>query len=249
VGLTSLSARTWTELSTDRPPLVCVPLGSCEQHGPHLPLDTDTVVAEALAAGLAQRRGDVLVGPSLTVTASGEHAGFTGTLSIGTAVLTDVLVELARSADWAAGLVLVNGHGGNRDAVAAAVRTITAEGRAVLPWWPAVAGGDAHAGITETSLMLALEPTAVRVDRAVAGPVAPLDELAPALRSGGVRAVSANGVLGDPTGASAQHGRVLLAALVDDLVATVAAWRAADGGRRAARPRSTHPPPAAGRTA
>jgi creatinine amidohydrolase len=156
-----LSSRTWTELAADRSPLVCVPVGSCEQHGPHLPLDTDTVIAEALATALAERRPDVVVGPTLAVTASGEHAAFPGTLSIGTAVLTDVLVELARSADWSAGLVLVNGHGGNRHAVDAAVGTIVDEGRAVLAWWPAVPDGDAHAGVTETSLMLALAPAAV----------------------------------------------------------------------------------------
>jgi len=159
-----------------------------------------------------------------------------------------VLVELARSADWTAGLVLVNGHGGNREAVTAAVRTITAERRAVLAWWPAVAGGDAHAGNTETSLMLALDPSAVRSDRAVAGQAAPLGELAPALRSGGVRAVSANGVLGDPTGASAEHGRALLAALVDDLVATVAAWRPEGGPTSDARSRPDHRSSSAGRT-
>ena len=144
-----------------------------------------------------------LVGPPLTVTASGEHAGFPGTLSIGTAVLTDVLVELARSADWAAGLVLVNGHGGNATPSTPPSRTLAAEGRAVLAWWPAVAGGDAHAGRTETSLMLALDPPAVRLERAARRRRrAPIGELAAGCGRGGVRAVSANGVLGDPAGAT-----------------------------------------------
>jgi mycofactocin system creatininase family protein len=222
-----LSSRTWTELAAGRSPLVCVPVGSCEQHGPHLPLDTDTVIAEALAAALAARRPDVVVGPTLAVTASGEHGAFPGTLSIGTAVLTDVLIELARSADWAAGLILVNGHGGNRHAVDAAVGTLSAEGRAALAWWPAVADGDAHAGVTETSLMLALDPAAVRLERAAAGSTEPIGRLAARLRTEGVRAVSPNGVLGDPAGATPEHGRRLLAALVDDLTAAVAAWRKA----------------------
>ena len=81
-------------------------------------------------------------------------------------LLADVLVEIARSADWAGGLVLVNGHGGNRAGVDAAVRRITDDGRAVLSWWPRVEGGDAHAGRTETSIMLALAPDAVRLEHA-----------------------------------------------------------------------------------
>ena len=220
-----LSSRTWTELAADRPPLVCVPVGSCEQHGPHLPLDTDTVIAQALAGALAERRPDVVVGPTLAITASGEHAAFPGTLSIGTAALTNVLIELARSADWAVGLVLVNGHGGNRHAVDAAIGTIAAEGRAALAWWPSIPDGDAHAGLTETALMLALDPTAVRLERAAAGSTEPIERLADRLRTEGVRAVSPNGVLGDPAGATVEHGRRLLAALVDDLTAAVGAWR------------------------
>ena len=68
-------------------------------------------------------------------------------------------------------------------------------------------GGDAHAGRTETSLVLAIAPELVRLDRAEPGCPTPLAELLPALESGGVRAVSANGVLGDPAGASAGEGR------------------------------------------
>ena len=133
-----LAETTWIDAANgDPPPLLAVPVGSCEQHGPHLPLATDTIIAEALAGELARRRPDVVVGPTLTVTASGEHAGFAGTLSIGTAAMSQLVVELVRSADWAAGVVLVNGHGGNADAVDRAVATLAAEGRDVLSWWPA----------------------------------------------------------------------------------------------------------------
>ena len=214
-----LTSQTWTDLVDEAPSVICIPVGSCEQHGPHLPLDTDTVVAEALAAGLAERRARVLVGPSLTVTASGEHAGFPGTLSIGSSVLADVLVELARSADWAAGLVLVNGHGGNRHAVDAAIGTIAAEGRAALAWWPSIPDGDAHAGLTETALMLALDPTAVRLERAAAGSTEPIERLADRLRTEGVRAVSPNGVLGDPAGATAPEGAGIFDAMAQRLLA------------------------------
>jgi mycofactocin precursor peptide peptidase len=220
-----LAEQTWVELSTSDPPLLCVPIGSCEQHGPHLPLGTDTIIAEELARALAASRMGIVVAPTLTVTASGEHAGFPGTLSIGTDAMAQVLVELVRSADWAAGVVLVNGHGGNVDAVSAAVATLTGERRRVMAWWPDVPGGDAHAGHTETSLVLAVQAGAVRNDRLEAGPAEPLTQLAPRLRAEGVLAISPNGVLGDPTGATAGEGREMLDTLRNQLIAAVDAWR------------------------
>jgi mycofactocin precursor peptide peptidase len=211
--------------------MVAIPLGSCEQHGPHLPLDTDTRVALALADGLAAARPDVVVAPPVAYGASGEHAGFDGTLSIGLDALATVLVELVRSADAFAGVVLVNGHGGNHDAVQRAVATAAHEGRAVLAWAPTPAAlgrtGDAHAGRTETSLLLALAPSVVRLDDAEPGATAPLAELLPTLRAGGVRAVAPNGVLGDPTGASAAEGVDVLRSLTEDLVAAVERWQGA----------------------
>jgi creatinine amidohydrolase len=198
-----------------------VPLGSVEQHGPHLPLDTDTRIAVALTQGLAGSRADVVVAPPVAYGASGEHAGFAGTLSIGTAALTTVLVELVRSADHFAGVVLINGHGGNLEALRAATATATDEGRRALAWAPSVPGGDAHAGRTETSLLLAVDPSVVRLDRARPGATEPLATLLPELRRGGTAAVSPNGVLGDPTGASADEGAELFDRLVSDLVAAV----------------------------
>jgi mycofactocin system creatininase family protein len=224
----ALGSVVWTDLhAIPRQPIIAVPVGSCEQHGPHLPLDTDTRIAIAIAEGLADafEPGEVLVAPPLAITASGEHGQFPGTLSIGTEAMAQVLTELIRSADWSAGIVLVNGHGGNADAVRQAVATATGEGRRMLAWWPRVRDADAHAGHTETSLMLAIAPRTVRVDAAAAGRVEPVAELAAALRAEGVRAVSPNGVLGDPAGASATHGRVLLTRMVVDLVAAVDEWR------------------------
>ena len=118
-----------------------------------------------------------------------------------------MLVELGRSAGrWAGRLLVVNGHGGNLDALRAAVPLLRREGRDVA-WFPCgVPGGDAHAGRTETSLVLHVEPVAVRVDLAEPGEISPIAELLPRLRSGGVVAVSPNGVLGDPAGASAGEG-------------------------------------------
>jgi len=216
-----LGRRTWSEVASIGPAVLAVPVGSLEQHGPHLPLDTDTRIARALAEGLAARRPDVVVGPPVAYGASGEHAGFAGTLSVGTAALTTALVELGRSADAFAGVVLVNGHGGNLAALQAATSVLVDEGRTVVAWSPSIPGGDAHAGRTETSLLLHLDPDAVRAERAEPGDRRPLGELMGELRAGGVARVSPNGVLGDPTGATAEEGGALMARLVDQLVAAV----------------------------
>ena len=201
--------------------LLAVPIGSTEQHGPHLPLSTDADIALALADHLAAQRPDVLVAPALTYGASGEHAGFPGTLSIGCAVLEAVVVELVRSADAFAGVVLVDAHGGNAEPLEAATARLTAEGRSVLAWSPRVPGGDAHAGRSETSLMLALHPELVRLEEAEPGDQRPLADLLPELRAAGVAAISPNGVLGDPAGAGEAEGAVLLGALAAGLVTAV----------------------------
>jgi creatinine amidohydrolase len=207
-----------------------LPLGSCEQHGPHLPLATDTIVASALAAALAMARPTrVWIAPALAITASGEHAAFAGTLSMGTEALAEVIVQITRSASWVTGVVLVNGHGGNADAVAAATRRLLDEGHRVLAWWPPAVDdprADAHAGWLETSLLLYLASGAVRVDEARPGTTAPLASYAQHLRRSGVAAVSATGVLGDPTGADAAAGATVFAAWCADLVARFDVWAA-----------------------
>ncbi len=207
----------WPEV--DGASTLLIPLGSTEQHGPHLPLDTDARIAEAIALGAAGASGTaVVVAPVLPYGASGEHAGFAGTLSIGTEVLRTVIIELVRSAALSfSRIVLVNGHGGNHEGVTGAVAQLLDEGHTVAAWSPSIPGGDAHAGRTETSLMLAIAPQTVRLDEAEAGNSTPLRDLIDDLRAGGVAAVSPNGVLGDPTGASAAEGEELLQKLITDL--------------------------------
>src|ERR1700761_7310718 len=108
--LGELGTATSSQLSALSPSIM-VPLGSVEQHGPHLPLDTDTRIAGAVAAEVT-RRIDGTLGPPLAYGASGEHAGFAGTLSMGLDALELVVLELIRSADHFAGVIVVNGHGG-----------------------------------------------------------------------------------------------------------------------------------------
>jgi mycofactocin system creatininase family protein len=220
----------WPELP--EAPLLVVPLGSVEQHGPHLPLTTDTAIADAVARAAVPSLGGALLAPALAYGASGEHEGFPGTISIGTAALTGLLVEYGRSAcRWADRLLVVNGHGGNLDALRAAVPQLRSEGRDVAWYACAVPGGDAHAGRTETSLMLHVEPAVPVGRRAVAGVTTPLGELLPRLRAEGVRAVSPTGILGDPAGASAREGAALLDGLVARLVAAAGTWRVDPAGR------------------
>ncbi|HXW33830.1 MAG TPA: mycofactocin biosynthesis peptidyl-dipeptidase MftE [Acidimicrobiales bacterium] len=227
---------TWPEAGThEHATLLVVPLGATEQHGPHLPLSTDTLIAEALALELAKRRDDVLVAPSIPYGSSGEHKGFSGTLSIGRDALAHVLIELVRSADRFAGVVLVSAHGGNAEPLRRAVDLLCSEGRVVLSWWPRVrtARSDAHAGWLETSMLLALTPRSVRLDSAEGGETRPLSEIRDALEKHGVAAVSPNGVLGDPRGASAEAGREIFESLVQDLCSAVAVrFGATNAGER-----------------
>ena len=163
--------------------VLAVPLGSLEQHGPHLPLDTDTRIAVALAAGLADGvAGVVRWRRAVAYGASGEHAGFAGhARSSGTRSLaacwSSSSAPLVRSFR---GVVLVNAHGGNEEALAAVEAQCGAEGDEVLVWSAGVPGGDAHAGRTETSLMLAIDPARCALDLAEPGCTEPIERLLPA---------------------------------------------------------------------
>ena len=228
---------TWTSgrLRGVRPTLL-VPLGSTEQHGPHLPLDTDTRIAAAVAAGIAaalpaDEGAATLIAPAVPYGASGEHQGFPGTISIGTEALVALLVEYVRSAsDWAPRVLFVNGHGGNVEALRAAVTRLRTEDRDVAWHGCSVEGADPHAGHTETSLLLHLCPHHVGARDDVDGNREPLTDLMPRLRAGGMAAVSASGVLGDPSTASAEAGSRDLAAMVDDGLRRLRRWHPGPDG-------------------
>ena len=208
----SLGSARWNEL--DKAVTLLIPIGSCEQHGHHLPLDTDTQIALEIAHRAASHIDDCLVAPPITISASGEHQGFPGTLSIGNEAVTLSVIELCRSADWARRIVLVNGHGGNIGAITAACEVLAAEGRPALDWWPSGSNTDLHAGRIETSVMLLIDPDKVDTASMATGPIPSFS----ALTEHGVQDLSPTGVLGDPHGATAAEGKEWLTKWTTDLV-------------------------------
>jgi creatinine amidohydrolase len=206
--------------------VLAVPLGSTEQHGPHLPLGTDTDIAVALCRRLASVRPDVLIAPAVPYGSSGEHDGFAGTLSIGQAAIERLVLKLGRSATRTFPHVLfVSAHGGNAAPVSRAVDALRSRSHCDVALFQPRWEGDPHAGHHETAMLLALHPERVRMDRAVSGDTRPLDMLMPQLTAYGVRAVSETGVLGDPTTATAARGIALLDDLAAQLIGQVTEWR------------------------
>ena len=136
-GATVLGDLTWPQAQrlAAAGAMLAVPVGSTEQHGPHLPLSTDTDVAVALAARLAARRAGVVVAPPVGYGSSGEHAGFAGTISIGQQALELTLLELGRSAAETFGHILfLCAHGGNREPATRAVARLRAGSVDALLW-------------------------------------------------------------------------------------------------------------------
>ena len=214
--------------------ILLLPLGSYEQHGPHLPFDTDTIIIDSVVTHVIRDTqidaNTFVVAPTIAISASDEHAGFPGTLSTGTEALVASVVAICRSASWAQGVCIVNGHGGNADALLLIGSALTYEKINHSIWsLPSYDGSDMHAGHTETSVMLHVAPDKVLTDRIERGTVGDSSDLVAQMRTGGVAGVSANGVLGDPTTATKEHGVAVLKLYSSHLTAHLAAlsieWR------------------------
>ena len=207
--------------------VLVLPLGSFEQHGPHLPLDTDTIIIDSVVAQALRdsqiKAGSFIVAPTIAISASDEHAGFPGTLSTGSAALADSVVAICRSASWAQGICIVNGHGGNTDALARIGSALTYEKIRHSIWsLPSYEGADMHAGHTETSVMLHIDPAKVQIDRIEPGTIGDASSLVAQMRTSGVVGVSTNGVLGDPTTATSEHGVAVMKLYSSSLAAQLA---------------------------
>jgi creatinine amidohydrolase len=243
---TRLALLSWSEVTQlDRDRTVAVlPTAATEQHGPHLPLDTDTYlctrVVEA-AAHRAQRGGSVLVAPTLAFGSSAHHMAFAGTLSLtaGTflAVVGDLCGNLAQHGFRR--LLVINGHGGNSALIREAIQQLANRAPVLavaVDYWALARdtatevrdsppGGMAHACEFETSLMLHLRPESVRhelVRREIPEPrfeSERLDLISPATVTAGWRTdeLSSSGVLGAPDLATPEKGEKLFEACVEGL--------------------------------
>lgn len=235
-----LADRTWPELERycEDSSLAIVPLGSTEQHGPHLPEGTDHLIADALATEAAERSG-FLCTPPITVGVSSHHRQFHGTLSIDPATFRDYVESLSRSLTQHGidRIVYVNAHGGNVTHLREVGRRLREDDTAYAIEWmwdesiPDLVDelfehNGPHGGPKETAMIQHLAPELVREDRlddAAEGGVRNMDELD--LRRHGARTFydavdnSDNGVFGDQRDATAEKGNRLFEAAAEQLVA------------------------------
>ncbi|WOF23911.1 creatininase family protein [Microbacterium betulae] len=216
--------------------VVVQPVGALEQHGAHLPLNTDLVVPDAIATAAVERVAaagvDAWLLPPLAVSKSDEHHWAAGSIWLEASTLWDTLLDIGRSvaATGAGSLVFVNGHGGNTALLGVVNREIRRRhglrtfsmGSGVQRAGDGVHGPDElgmgiHAGHSETSVMLALRPELVRMDAAVRSVPEHIAEYTtigfngyPVSFGWTSDDFGASGVIGDPTGATAEYGRVLV---------------------------------------
>lgn len=219
--------------------ILCLPMGSMEQHGPHLPLNTDTVLAEAFTGRIVAHWGeayDLWRLPPVPVGLSREHDWAAGTLSLSVGGMTAYLRDLARDIIRSLpvrNLLIVNGHGGNRGLLEALCRELCGDFGlnlcalhvgAMMSTTTDAEAPDIHAGKAETSVMLALAPDLVRCER-IGDLKAPPDDnavraaiLDPAVTwpwSSGDNRLADLGVIGDAASASAEHGRAIVERVVE----------------------------------
>jgi creatinine amidohydrolase len=228
MGAVELDKLSWPEVEAELEAgrdTVVLALGATEQHGPHMPLATDALLGDRLAWIVAERL-DAFVAPTVRIGCSAHHLGFPGTLSLTEETFNALVADLVRSlARGGFGrIVLLPTHGGNYAPLAAALEQlgplkgarvvaltdITALLRIAtlgqeLHGVPLAEGG-LHAGEWETSMLLAIHPPLVHMERGEAGYTGDLQEGIERMFAGGVKAIADNGVLGDPARARAEHG-------------------------------------------
>jgi creatinine amidohydrolase len=247
----NLNEMTWQEVQAligAHPSIIVLPVGATEQHGHHLPLGTDSIMVEQICLQAAARLEGVVVAPTIAYGTSPNHVDFPGTASISLDTLKALIMDVGQSL-LAAGfdmMVIVNGHGGNTAATAAAAHDLRLASNKVvgeLMWtamvkeaWQGLESKIVwHADEQETSLMLALAPELVQQDKAV-------DELPPSvpffqfteeallntkvnLGLPRTQALSRSGTIGEARLARAEKGRPILEEAVANLAATLAKLR------------------------
>ena len=240
----NLADMSWTEVkeavSKDPKLRVIIPIGSFEQHGPHLPLRTDSIIAEHVASKVLNHRRSVLF-PTLTLGYSLEHTEFPGTVSLTQQTFFSIISEIADclSKSGFRTLILINGHGGNRPILDSSITSIkhthpelklysftildiARKKFAELRKSPR--GMIGHADELETSMMLAIQPDIVKISKAIAEtPTFPprfsleSEDLQNVTYGWKTKEISKSGIIGDPTYATAETGRLVL----DHVVQTI----------------------------
>ena len=217
---------------------VIVMLGAMEQHGPHLPIGTDTYLGYAVGARLARRLGDALLAPVVSLGYSVGHLPMAGTVSIEEPTLEAVIADVCRSLakHGFREIILLCSHGGNYHALANALPRLRSEHRGVRisaiidfeEWVEATRqfaqreGLDmtrigVHAGQGETSLMLAHRPDLVQMDKAVEGFTGDASTRWRSKVPPPMDTMSPTGILGDARGSTAGLGEKMLAERVERL--------------------------------
>ena len=230
----------WPEVETAvaRGVIAVLPVGALEQHGAHLPLTTDTVLASGVAARVAEAT-DALLLPAIAYGDAWTAEGWAGTLSLSPETLRATITDLGRGLQrmGVKGLVTLNGHFGNREPIALAARTLSETGFRVLhldyPKLEAFAAevcesepagpGFYHADEVETSMMLALAPGSVRLDKAA--PEYPSFPETFGLEPMKLSAFNRSGVFGDPRPATAEKGERLIGGIAEECVRLIGVWR------------------------
>jgi creatinine amidohydrolase len=210
---------TTTDAGTAQAGVAVLPVGSFEQHGPCLPLVTDTLIATAIAAAVANHHQNVFQLPAITYSCSHEHAAFPGTISISATTLSAVVADIAESCaqQGITALIIINAHGGNA-VLTNVVQQANVHGPLRVGLYPSredwaetrVAArisssnhDDMHAGELETSVLLAAYPDYVR------GGWDTTDRNAPDRRyltTLGISAYTRTGVIGQPSQATKEKG-------------------------------------------
>ena len=236
-----LERATWTDVAALETDLAVVPVGSTEQHGPHAPLGTDSLTATAVAeAGVDRVDGEVALAPTLSVGIAEEHRHFPGTMWLAPDTFRSVVRDCVSSlaSHGFDRVVLVNGHGGNVDALREVTGTISRHDDAYavpFTWFEVVGDHSAemgHGGPLETAMLRAIAPDLVREDRLEDAREGAADGWGDWVSYTNLAHDAAeftdNGVVGDPTAGDAERGEQLLELATEALARLLAAVESRD---------------------